>query len=201
MIEAVLFDYGGVLTPAGEAGSNLRRLGEFLDYRIEELEEAWHEVYPRLNKGHIDEEGFWAHLGRRLGQAMPQERSRYWRWTDFEHHSPEITTLVDGLRRRGIMTGILSNVLTPIAAYLKERGGYEGFDPVVLSCEVGYMKPEREIYELALLRVGRPGSQVLFIDDREANLEPARELGMATVLARDPNQIGREVRDAIGLAP
>lgn len=40
-----------------------------------------------------------------------------------------------------------------------------GFDPIVFSCEVGYRKPERRIYEYVVEQVGVPASQVGFIDD------------------------------------
>ncbi len=53
-------------------------------------------------------------------------------------------------------------------------------DGVIASHLVGYRKPEREIYELALQRAGARAEQTLFIDNAPRNATAARELGLAT---------------------
>jgi putative hydrolase of the HAD superfamily len=64
----------------------------------------------------------------------------------------------------------------------------ELFDVVVDSGFVGWRKPERRIYEIALERLGVPASDALFIDDVELNCQVARELGMEAVWFRSAEQ-------------
>src|SRR5438105_9057458 len=55
------------------------------------------------------------------------------------------------LKRSGITTGILSNMQPDLLARL--RGGapwLDAFDVQVFSCEIGFVKPERQIYEYLL---------------------------------------------------
>jgi putative hydrolase of the HAD superfamily len=55
------------------------------------------------------------------------------------------------------------------------------FQLFISSCFVGFRKPEREIYRLALEITQIPPEECCFIDDRALNLECARQLGMHTI--------------------
>ena len=51
----------------------------------------------------------------------------------------------------------------------------------MISGEEGVRKPDRAIYELALKRMALPASEIVFVDDLQGNLKPARDLGMETI--------------------
>ncbi len=73
----------------------------------------------------------------------------------------------------------------------------EIFEAVIDSGFVGYRKPERQIYEITLERLGLPASACLFVDDMEVNCEAARELGFTAVQYREADQAIAEVRAAL----
>src|SRR5262249_61456712 len=73
----------------------------------------------------------------------------------------------------------------------------EIFETVVDSGFVGYRKPERQIYEITLERLGLPASACLFVDDLEVNCEAAQELGFTAVHYRESDQAIAEVRAAL----
>jgi putative hydrolase of the HAD superfamily len=76
----------------------------------------------------------------------------------------------------------------------------EIFEVVVDSGFVGMRKPDREIYDLTLERMGGPEpSDCLFIDDTDVNCDAARELGMSAVHYRDNAQAIGEIRTLLGL--
>ncbi len=90
--------------------------------------------------------------------------------------------MLDAVRRArsvGVRTGLISNSWgtrrydRPLLAEL--------FDGIVLSGEEGMRKPAPEIYSLGAERIGLEPRQCVFVDDLPFNLDPARELGMATV--------------------
>jgi len=59
------------------------------------------------------------------------------------------------------------------------------FDVTIFSCEVGFVKPEREIYELAMNRLSATVPDCVFIGDGACNeLEGAKKLGMTTVMMK-----------------
>jgi putative hydrolase of the HAD superfamily len=67
------------------------------------------------------------------------------------------------------------------------------FEVFFSSCYLGVRKPERGIYSLALKITQREPAECVLIDDRELNLECARELGMRTILFRSVAQLRGEL--------
>jgi putative hydrolase of the HAD superfamily len=59
----------------------------------------------------------------------------------------------------------------------------------VSSCFVGFRKPERDIYRLALETTQIPAEACCFIDDRALNLECATKLGMKTIEMQNVEQL------------
>ena len=106
---------------------------------------------------------------RRVGRADPHARS----------------VLLD-LRERGYKLGIVSNTATPPSAldrHLLEEDLLEFFAMRVYSCMVGYMKPHRRIFEIALSRIGSAAENAMYVGDKaEIDVRGAGRLGMVTVL-------------------
>jgi putative hydrolase of the HAD superfamily len=94
---------------------------------------------------------------------------------------PEVWALASEARARGIRTAILSNCGPEVFDQLRaERRLEEWFDAVIVSWEVGLVKPDRAIYELCLGRLGVRAEEPLFVDDRVENLEGAAGVGIGT---------------------
>jgi putative hydrolase of the HAD superfamily len=55
------------------------------------------------------------------------------------------------------------------------------FDPLIISAQIGVMKPDSRAYEAALDRLKRPAEAVIFIDDMPANIDGARRLGIPSI--------------------
>jgi len=186
MIQAVLFDYGGVLTTSGKRGFITNAVAELYGVNPRSLDID--EQRKRLYRGQSDEDAFFRSLNRQYGRHVTKGM-----FLDKVKQSfvpcEEVYALVDRLRSSGIKTGILSNVFAMSAAVLKEHGWYDGFDPIVLSCREGCAKPDLHIYKIALERLGLPAASVLLIDDQESYLLPARILGMHTIQAHSPDQL------------
>jgi putative hydrolase of the HAD superfamily len=105
-----------------------------------------------------------------------------------------VLDLVARVRARGIPVAVLSNSLGRGSYDLYE--GYEldrRFDAVLISDHVGLRKPDPAIYRLAAARIGLPATSCVFADDAEANLRPAKALGMAVVLFTDAEPAVAEI--------
>jgi 2-haloacid dehalogenase len=72
---------------------------------------------------------------------------------------------------------------------------FDWFDGLVISGEVGLMKPDKAIFELLLERIGRPAHECLFIDDHDRNIIAAKELGFQTILFHSPQQLKTDLRN------
>jgi len=99
-------------------------------------------------------------------------------------------------RQAGIRTGLISNSWGT-SRYDRSRLG-ELFDGVVISGEVGIRKPAPEIYALGAERIGVWPDRCVFVDDLPFNLEPAAELGMATVHHLSAEQTIAELEQLLG---
>ena len=91
---------------------------------------------------------------------------------------------------KNYITAILSN----FPAYLMEMERAllpcldEIFDHQIFSCEVHLLKPDPEIYQFALDRIGCKAEEAVFIDDVEINVAGAEKLGIHTILYKDRAQ-------------
>ena len=73
--------------------------------------------------------------------------------------------------------GILSNLGTIDKQRLDKQVDLKQFDYVWLSCELKYSKPNKKVYEIVENDCKLDPTNILFIDDVQANLEPAKEKG------------------------
>ena len=102
--------------------------------------------------------------------------------------------LLEKLKSLGYTLGLISNTVPPTALSIKQGGGYKMFDFCVLSCEVGFQKPDSDIYDIGLEQINDiPHSNILYIDDVKRNLIPAKKLGMKVILATDSGNLLKEL--------
>ncbi|HWI64522.1 MAG TPA: HAD family phosphatase [Symbiobacteriaceae bacterium] len=175
-IKGVLFDLGGVLFTLGEAAYRrevARRLG-----LGEELPPAYEERIAELQRGELDEVDLWEELsGRRVSPRLFDDA-----WLGHFHPRPSMFDLARELRSLGMRTGILSNTQASHVSCMRRLDLFEGFDPVVMSCEAGHRKPEPEVFQVAVARMGLQPGEVVFVDDVPAYVEAARQAGLQALL-------------------
>ena len=194
----LLVDFGGVLTTSVidafksfceaeglEPNAVFQRLAESPDAR---------RLVAELECGRITEPAFEPAFAAILGVRPDGLIERMFSHT---RPAPEIAAVVLAARRTGIRTGLLSNSWGE-GRYERDRFA-ELFDAVVISGEVGLRKPQPAIYTLAASSLGVEPEACVFVDDLYHNLEPARELGMATVLHSDAEQTTAELEELLGV--
>jgi HAD superfamily hydrolase (TIGR01509 family) len=109
--------------------------------------------------------------------------------------------LIAELKEKGYRVIILSNMSKEYIEYLRQKPVYRLIDEDLISCEVGFVKPERAMYELLLERFGLDASQTMFIDDRKHNVDAAAELGITPYQFDNlnPEASCNAIREIIGL--
>ncbi|KAL9971644.1 hypothetical protein ACROYT_G017840 [Oculina patagonica] len=114
---------------------------------------------------------------------------------------PEMLNATTALRKHGIKTCVLTNnwtndtgksfkSLPPLLHY---------FDEVFESCKLGFCKPDPDIYTHVSSKMGVKPSEVVFLDDSPQNLKPAKEMGMTTILVKNPITALKELKDITGI--
>lgn len=194
-LNGLLVDYGGVLTnPLPEIMSRWLQAGEIDRGRFTDLTRRWfaddagHNPVHDLETGRISVADFERRLAAELIDADAEpaatERttgmlSRMFAGMRIE---PSMLDVVRTARAAGVRTGLLSNSW----GLDYPREGWDAlFDAVVISGEVGLRKPDPAIYTLAADRLGLPPEEIVFVDDRAANVRGAVGTGMVGVRHTD----------------
>lgn len=186
MIKTVIFDWGGVIAPNPDGGW-LNVLARQLGISLDEALPYWRSAqYTSFSKGYIDEQEFWDLFEKAYGQSVPgDDKHTVWLEGSALTSWPEMLSFVEELRAKHISTAVLSNTVKPMSKLARAAHLYDSFDHVVLSDEIGLVKPDIEIYRYAIDKLGVKASECIYVDDLPNNLVPAKDLGMHTVLATD----------------
>ncbi len=189
MIKAIFFDYGGVLSQGGQSVG--RDIADILNIPHKEL--RFKDLHELFRRGKISSKEFFDTINmRHNGDGTLQEKLL--NRPNFYQKQKKLYDMADTLRSYGIKTAILSNVYEPAATLLRQKGLYDGFDPVLLSCEVGFAKPDREFYQLAIDSVGLVAGECLLIDDQDKCIEPASLFGLKTIKFVNIDQTLKDIR-------
>jgi len=110
---------------------------------------------------------------------------------------PAMYGAIRAVRGAGLRTGLLSNSWGAGDYPLEDFPGL--FDAVVISGEVGMRKPEAGIFLRAADVLGLAPAQCVFIDDMEANVAAATDLGMTALLHTEAAVTVAALEDLLGL--
>jgi len=176
-ITTLLFDVGGVLS-MGTAAQVKRRLAKRLGCEPAALNDAWTAHRRPLTTGAETPESFARQITDRTGRST-DAIIQTWQAAAAETFVPrsELVAFARRLLAR-YRVGILSNTNALHARVNRTAGVYEGFDPVLLSCELGCAKPDPAIFRRTLAELGLPPHACAFIDDRPENVAAAQAAGM-----------------------
>ena len=191
-IQAVVFDYGGVLCHP-PATSEIDRLA--LSFGLPR-DKFWR-MYGRLrgpyDRGAIGAGEYWRTMAQCAGVLLsePELKALHARdlamWSGYDS---SMISFAGELRQSGIKTGILSNMLADMLEKLRAEAGWLSlFDVQVYSCELGLVKPEEAIYSRLVEEMGVEASRTLFVDDLPANVEAARRAGLQAVVFESELQV------------
>ncbi len=114
---------------------------------------------------------------------------------------PSTRDTLERVHSMGLKIGLLSNCPASLGTarrkLMKTLGILEFFDAIILSGEVGSRKPEREIFEITLTKLGiKEARRVIHVgDDLTADVQGAKNAGLIPVLF-DPQGL-HSVEDVI----
>lgn len=197
-IRAVIWDLGGVLVRTEDYTSR-DRLAASLGLSREELEDLVFskDSGDRAQLGLISVEQHSENLRQRFG-LQRSEMDRFWK--DFwggDRLDAELVTFIRSLRAR-YKTGLLSNAFSDLRHYVTHVWKFaDAFDEMVISAEVGLVKPDAQIYHLALQRLGIAPQEAVFIDDMPRNVEGARAANMHAIRFLSPRQACSELEQLL----
>jgi len=191
-IEAVIFDWGGVLIE-NPRPALMQFCARAFGVSEEQYIEAHSKFLEQFQKGLVSEQAFWRKVCAELEKPEPRHPS-LWGQAFRAAYAPrkEMLALASNLHKAGYKTALLSNTEFPAMQFFYEQG-YDMFDVRVFSCTEGVAKPERKIYQTTLDRLGCPASRTVFTDDRAEFIAAAGQLGINAILFKNIKQFKGEL--------
>jgi putative hydrolase of the HAD superfamily len=198
-VEAVILDLGNVLVFHDNA-LLFREVSALFGTTPEKLRERLEGsgLWERANRGFLKGDALRLELSGRLGVSPPDPAAFVRAWTCHFTLNPPMIRHAEGLAGK-VKLVLLSNThdlhvdfLVPQLPVLKQ------FEGLVLSCEVGLIKPEPEIYARALQVAGVAPERSVFFDDVESYVEGARKAGMHAHVFRSASDVPGQLA-ALGL--
>lgn len=170
-IRALVFDYFGVICTeqyeAWLASIKHHKTGQY------------QKLSQRTDIGELSKSGFFTGLAALSGVSAAQIEADFHHNTDIDHR---LISAILQLKKK-YKIGLLSNSsLDWISVALDQFHLRSIFDVLVVSGEVGFIKPQPEIYQITLDRLGLAPNQIVFVDDASSNVLAAQKLGMNGVL-------------------
>ena len=108
-------------------------------------------------------------------------------WEMFSGVIAETEAAIEALAARGVPQFGLSNMSHEVIdGVMAMSPAFQRLEGVVISGELGLLKPAPAIYHVACERFGRSAGDFLFIDDSAANIEAAKALGFDAHHFTDP---------------
>lgn len=187
--KTIVFDFGGVV-----ANINRRPMLNFISessgksYRQVKKDFQSDKLYEALSSP----KSFWEEY---VGHPLEETWLATLENTKREIIQPisGMQSLIQKLKGKGFQVALLSNTNPKRARFIETMGGYDLFDPILLSCYLDCKKPQPKVYQSLLNHLAADPSDCLFIDDKRGNVEMAKSLGIDSILFESVEQLQAEL--------
>jgi epoxide hydrolase-like predicted phosphatase len=193
-IKAVFFDLGGVIVRT-EFETPRQQLADRLGLDYDDLNKLVFdsESSNRAAVGEISFEEHWISVVQRLKRPVSE-----WQAIENEFFAGDIVdrTLVEYIRslRPKYKTGLISNNWSDLRDFVVREKFDDAFDKMIISAEVGAMKPEPKIFQVALEQFGVRPNEAVFVDDFYVNIEGCEKVGIKGIHFKDAESALKQLK-------
>lgn len=179
---ALVFDFGGVIVQT-RTQEPRHAWDRALGLKPGTVESIVHgsESWRQAQLGHITYERHWENVARQLDLDAAQKARLEADYFSGDVVADDVVKFIEQQRAHGRRIALLSNDSGALRAKLHQLDLTRLFDPIVISAEIGHMKPDAHAYHILIGMLGVNPGQTVFIDDMPANVEGARAAGMNAV--------------------
>lgn len=193
MIKAIIFDVGGVVYSENpkQFKENICRL---CGVDTSDFHRAVTKYYKHAQRGKIKGTKYPELIAKELGINKNKFLKNYKKLRrNIIKLNKDVELTILRLKKDYII-GTLTNIIHLHHQLRKKKNVYKHFKVKIISCEVGYRKPDKQIYKLLIKKLKLSPKEIVFIDDEPENLPPAKKLGINGILFKNNKQLVRELR-------
>lgn len=187
----VVFDYGGVIcTPQPDV--DVATLAAAAGVPVPDLQGPYWAYRLSYDRAELDGTTYWHKVAAALGRSFPAPlvaeliRLDIASWL---HLRDGTVALLEDLAAAGYRLALLSNAPADFAEAMVEQPVARFFEHLAFSCFLGSVKPEPDCYRAVLGMLGARPADVVFIDDRPANVAGAAAVGIHGVHFTTPEAV------------
>ncbi len=190
MIKAIIFDCFGVLYP----DTYWAMASEYLGKNIESNRQELSYLVKKVDLGLSTRNELWAKFAVVVGSDKESVRRRL---QEFGGLDKRLLSFIENKKSK-YKIGMISNVGQGfIERMFTGKPAHEYFDSIILSSDVGFVKPDKRIYELSARQLNCQTNECVFIDDLEKNVKGAISAGMESIQYRDYNYFIQKIEKII----
>lgn len=201
--KAIIFDIGGVLLFGDKKikyGHQNINVHEYMCKKFNLSLKQWFKKietpYKKSITSEWSEEKVLKEMSKKL-KSQPEKINKLFIKAHKKHFKKN-KTLYNKIKKlnKKYLIGILSDQTYFSKKALLNKKNLKYFNPIILSCDVKTRKPNKDIYQLLKKEINKlkkiKYSEILFIDNREYNLKPAKRLGMKTILYKNNKHLFKQ---------
>jgi len=207
MVKAIAFDVGGVLqidkcpkvsTSGMKRGQKCNGVHDIIVKHLHTTIDTWFDAidttYADSITGKVKEEKALNIISSNLKISKAKlKRILIKSYRAYFRRNNQLYNIVKKLRKNKYKTIILSDQWPPSKEALIPKKDKNLFNASIISCDVGFRKPNPEIYKLAIKKAKVLPHELVFIDNRDWNTIPAEKLGIKTILFKNNAQTIKEL--------
>lgn len=184
MIKAIVFDFFGVI--CSDDYWRYVKAGR-------ETDKIFRTYADKVNLGSMTWQDFITKVAEATNTSVNEVNKLY----SSERIDPRVVGLIHHLKR-DYKTGLLTNAHHQYITPLLEQDIMKGlFDAVIISSQVGVVKPNPKIFEFMLDELGLKPGEVVYIDDLERHVSAAEALGITAIHYKSFEQLQEELGQII----
>lgn len=199
MIKALIFDLGNVvfnvdmdLIPihwAENSGIPLEKIKNYFEKD---------KNFDKFERGDLTEEEFREITNKNLGMNLSEKDFDDGLTALYLDETDNINSLLKEFKKNYRIIALSNtNIIHKRVWRNKYKDTMDQFEKIFSSHEINTRKPEPEPYLIALNYLKMKPEEVIFLDDKEENIEPAKTLGMKTITVKSTIQMRKELNEII----
>ena len=195
-IKCILFDIGGVLVDWHMSWITSEVSRQF-DIDESKITEGFSKYLHELDSGNIDEKMFWQKIAADSNStSLKNNTESLWNTYFRKNAKPNIDVIQTATKLSDTyMMGIISNIEQVTHNVVQAWNVLDPFEHKFMSYKIGFSKPDHRIYKHVINELRLEPNQLVFIDDKEPNVESAKELGIQAIHFREYPSLKKSLED------
>ena len=193
MIKAIAFDYGGVIEI--KERNSFQEIASYLQVSLEDWERVYFSLNHMFNVGGKSWDEVIALVAKEFNASDEQIshiKNLVSEIKKTKKINSELLEIIKKLKKN-YKIGLLSNNSVNLNQRIRDNNIAEIFDAVVISGEVGFQKPQPEIFKILSEKLGVELNELIFVDDTKRSLEGAEKIGYFPILFTNNQKLEEEL--------